>query len=110
MVSILLYAYSIERLGSLFTDVLKLCSKAGLLKVGVVALNGVKIKADAALESNRTYAHIEKEVKKMLSESEAVDAKEDELYERDKRGDEIPYKNWIKMYNVIIQVSKILIY
>ncbi|MBI3599486.1 MAG: transposase [Nitrospinae bacterium] len=99
-----------ERLGSLFTDVLKLCSKAGLLKVGVVALNGVKIKADAALESNRTYAHIEKEVKKMLSESEAVDAKEDELYERDKRGDEIPYKNWIKMYNVIIQVSKILIY
>ena len=79
-----------ERLGSLFTEVLKLCSKAGLVKLGVVALDGVKIKADAALESNRTYAHIEKEVKKMLLEAEAVDAKEDELYGRDKRGDEIP--------------------
>ena len=69
-----------ERLGSLFADVLKLCSKAGLVNVGVVALDEVKIKADAALESNRTYAHIEKEVKKMLLEAEAVDAKENELY------------------------------
>ena len=81
-----------ERLGSLFADVLKLCSKAGLVNVGVVALDEVKIKADAALESNRTYAHIEKEVKKMLLEAEAVDAKEDELYGKDKRGDEIPYE------------------
>jgi transposase len=79
-----------ERLGGLFKDVLKLCGEAGLVKVGIVALDGVKIKAEAALESNRSYAHIEKEVSKMLSEAEAVDAKEDELYGRDKRGDELP--------------------
>lgn len=79
-----------ERLGGLFKDVLKLCAEAGLVKVGIVALDGVKIKAEAALESNRSYAHIEREVAKMLSEAEAVDAKEDELYGRDKRGDELP--------------------
>lgn len=79
-----------ERLGGLFNDVLKLCAEAGLVRVGIVALDGVKIKAEAALESNRSYGHIEKEVAKMLLEAEAVDVKEDELYGRDKRGDEIP--------------------
>lgn len=73
-----------------FTDVLKLCAKAGLVKVGVVALDGTKLKANAALEANRTYLHIEKEVKKMLTEAEAQDAEEDKLYGKDKRGDELP--------------------
>lgn len=74
----------------LFTEALKLCRKAGLVKVGLVALDGTKIKADAALESNRTYAHIESEVKKMLAEAEVKDAEEDKLYGKDKRGDELP--------------------
>ena len=74
----------------LFTEALKLCRKAGLVKVGLVALDGTKIKADAALESNRTYAHIESEVKKMLAEAEVKDAEEDRLYGKDKRGDELP--------------------
>jgi len=74
----------------LFTEALKLCAKAGLVKVGVVALDGTKMKADAALESNRTYEHIQSEVKKMLAEAEAKDAEEDKLYGKDKRGDELP--------------------
>lgn len=74
----------------LFTGALKLCAKAGLVKVGLVALDGTKIKADAALESNRTYDHIESEVKKMLAEAEARDAEEDKLYGKNKRGDELP--------------------
>jgi transposase len=74
----------------LFTEALKLCRKAGLVKVGLVALDGTKIKADAALESNRTYDHIESEVRKMLAAAEAKDAEEDRLYGKDKRGDELP--------------------
>jgi transposase len=74
----------------LFTEALKLCAKAGLVKVGIVALDGTKMKADAALESNRTYGHIESEVKRMLVEAEAKDAEEDKLYGKDKRGDELP--------------------
>ncbi len=77
----------IERL---FTDVLKLCAKAGLVKVGVVALDGTKVAANAALEANRTYEYIEKEVAKMLTEAESTDAEEDKLYGKDKRGDELP--------------------
>jgi hypothetical protein len=74
----------------LFTDVLKLCAKAGLIKVGVVALDGTKVAANAALEANRTYGHIEKEVAKMLTEAETKDAEEDKLYGKEKRGDELP--------------------
>jgi transposase len=74
----------------LFTEALKLCAKAGLVKVGLIALDGTKIKADAALESNRTYEHIKSEVKKMLADAEAKDAEEDNLYGKDKRGDELP--------------------
>ncbi len=71
-------------------EVLNLCAKAGLVKVGVVALDGTKVKASAALEANRRYEHIEKEVAKMLSEAEATDAGEDKSYGEDQRGDELP--------------------
>ncbi len=77
-------------LEDLFKQVLRLCKEAGLVKVGVVALDGSKIKANAALEANRTYEHIEQEVKKMLDEADAKDAEEDRLYGPDKRGDELP--------------------
>lgn len=79
-----------DAIEELFTEALKLCKKAGLIKVGLVALDGTKVKADAALEANRTYDHIENEVKGMLAEAEARDAEEDRLYGKDKRGDELP--------------------
>lgn len=79
-----------KEIGGLFTEVLKLCAKAGLVKVGVVALDGTKVKANAALEANRTYEHIKREVSKMLTEAETTDAEEDKLYGKDKRGDELP--------------------
>jgi transposase len=79
-----------EALQALFVDVLKLCARAGLVKVGVVALDGSKIKANAALEANRTHEHIEREVQQMLADAEKVDAEEDRLYGKTKRGDELP--------------------
>ena len=77
-------------LHDLFNQVLRLCKEAGLMKLGVVALDGTKIKVNAALEANRTYEHIEREVTTMLEEADAIDAAEDRLYGADKRGDELP--------------------
>jgi len=79
-----------EELGMLFTEVLRLCAEAGLIKAGVVALDGTKIKANASLSANRTQEHIEEEVRKMLAEAREKDEEEDRLFGKDSRGDEIP--------------------
>jgi transposase len=79
-----------EALKGLFTDILRLCKEAGLVKVGVVALDGTKMAADAALEANRTYESIRSEVETMLSEAETKDIEEDQLYGPERRGDELP--------------------
>ena len=79
-----------EALKGLFTDILRLCKEAGLVKVGVVALDGTKIAADAALEANRTYESIRAEVETMLQEADSKDAEEDRLYGPEHRGDELP--------------------
>ena len=64
--------------------------KAGLVKVGVVALDGIKVKANASLSANRTQEHIEAEVRKMLAEAREKDDEKDQLFGKDSRGDEIP--------------------
>jgi transposase len=73
----------------LFTDVLALCAEAGLLSLGVIAVDGTKMKANASRGTNRSRAAIEAEVARILAEAEAVDAEEDALY-GDRRGDELP--------------------
>lgn len=78
-----------EALGALFLEVLKLCAKAKLVKLGVVALDGTKMRGAAALEANRTEDGLEAEVRKILAEAKARDEEEDRLY-GDKRGDELP--------------------
>ncbi len=79
-----------KALAALFTDVLRLCAEAGVVKVGMVALDGTKIKADAALAANRTAGAIQATVQTMLSEAQAVDDAEDRLYGSERRGDELP--------------------
>src|SRR5512135_3716584 len=79
-----------EALKGLFTDILRLCKEAGLVKVGVVALDGTKMAADAALEANRTYESIRAEVETMLDEAESKDAEEDRIYGPEHRGDGLP--------------------
>src|ERR1022692_436672 len=73
-------------LGELFTDVLGLCQRAGLVEVGVIAIDGTKISANAAMDANLGYARIAREV---LEQAAAIDAAEDELY-GEARGDELP--------------------
>lgn len=79
-----------KELAGLFVSALRLCAEAGLVKVGVVALDGTKMKANAALSANRSYEHIQEEVKKMLAEAAAKDKEEDKKYGEDRRGDELP--------------------
>ena len=87
----------LEALKDLFTQVLRLCKRQGLVKLGAVSLDGTKVKANAALERNRTYEKLEKEkqeiealVEGLLREAEETDEEEDRLYGSDKRGDELP--------------------
>lgn len=87
----------LKELGGLFVQVLVLCQKAGLVKMGHVALDGTKVKANASKHKAMSYDRmgateqkLEEEVKRLLSEAEQVDAAEDKKYGRDKRGDELP--------------------
>jgi transposase len=78
-----------QALADTFTQVLAPCAKAGLVSVGVVALDGSLISANAAPSATRTYPQIRAEVERMLGEAAETDAREDaELGEA--RGDELP--------------------
>jgi transposase len=76
-------------LARLFTQILGLCARAGLVSVGVVALDGTAISADASREATRSHDSIRREVERMLGEAAEVDAREDELF-GEARGDELP--------------------
>jgi transposase len=90
----------LKALAGLFVQVLKLCEKAGLVKLGHVALDGTKIKANASKHKAMSYERMEKraaeleaEVAKWLNSAEAADAEEDKLFGRDKTGEEMP--GWV---------------
>ena len=73
-------------LAELFVGVLSLCQEAGLVSVGVIAIDGTKIKASASRDQNRSYDGI---VAEILDEAEQTDREEDERH-GDARGDELP--------------------
>jgi transposase len=87
----------LSALAGLFVQVLALCRRAGLAKLGVVALDGTKVKASASKHKAMSYGRMEEtearlraEVERLLSEAEAVDAAEDARYGKGVRGDELP--------------------
>lgn len=87
-------------LAGLFGQVLKLCQKAGLVKLGHVALDGTKLKANASKHKAMSYGHMKKtekeleaEVARWFAKAAEVDEEEDRLYGRDRRGDELP--DWV---------------
>jgi transposase len=87
-------------LGGLFTQVLQLCQKAGLVTLGHVALDGTKIRANASKHKAMSYRRMKQaepelaaEVTRWLAEAAASDAREDEEYGIDRRGDELP--DWV---------------
>jgi transposase len=87
----------LETLSGLFYQALKLCQKAGLVKLGQVALDGTKLAANASRHKSRNYKRLSEkeaallsEVQKLLEEAAQVDAQEDDLYGKGQRGDELP--------------------
>jgi transposase len=90
----------LKALGALFTQILHLCETAGLVKLGHVALDGTKIKANASKHKAMSYERMEKrateleaEVARWLAVAEATDAADDQLYGADKSGEEMP--DWV---------------
>jgi len=86
----------LKALAGLFLQVLKLCQKAGLVKLGHVALDGTKIKANASKHKAMSYkrmkeeeVRLEAEVAALLKRAEVVDGEEDRRYGMSKRGDEL---------------------
>jgi transposase len=84
-------------LASLFTQALLLCAKAGLVKLGHVAIDGSKIKANASKHKAMSYkrmteteARLEQEIQALLHQAEETDAAEDAQYGKNRRGDELP--------------------
>jgi len=78
-----------DALAETFTQVLGLCGRAGVVSVGVVAVDGTSIAADASRVATQTHHAIRQEVERMLGEAAAVDAAEDEQF-GEARGDELP--------------------
>src|SRR4051795_7191753 len=75
-----------DAIAGLLGEVLTLCARSGLAKVGVIAVDGTKVAANASRNENRDYEQLAREI---LEDARAIDAAEDELYGR-ARGDELP--------------------
>src|SRR5450432_4393571 len=87
----------LKALSGLFVQVLKLCAEAGLVKLGHVAIDGTKIKANASKHKamsykrmNETEARLKQEIDALLATARRTDAEEDAQYGKDRRGDELP--------------------
>ena len=87
----------LQALSALFSQALRLCERAGLVKLGHVALDGTKIKANASRHKAVSYgrmaeraAELEAEVAGWMDAAAATDGSEDAAFGRDNSGDEMP--------------------
>jgi transposase len=77
-----------------FAQVLILCARLGMGRLGVVALDGMKIAASASKAANRTEEGLRKLAREAVAVHAAADAAEDELFGAGRRGDEVPPEAW----------------
>ncbi len=94
----------LQALGELFVQVLRLCKQGGLVGLGVLAVDGTKLRANASRHKAMSYERMGKkesqleqeiqalrgQVDALLADAEAIDAAEDETFGADRRGDELP--------------------
>ncbi len=87
----------LSELQGLFVQVLQLCAQAGLVKVGLVSLDGSKVKANASRHKAMSYDYmqkqeerLQKEIAELLSKAQSADEAEDARHGPDARGDELP--------------------
>lgn len=87
----------LKTLAGLFEQVLQIALEAGAMKVGRVALDGTKVKANASKHKAMSHdrmvekeKQLKAEVQQLLEQAEAADAEEDARHGKDRRGDELP--------------------
>jgi transposase len=87
----------LKALQGLFDQLLQIALQTGTMKLGMVALDGSKVKANASKHKAMSYGRMQEnekrlkeDVKKLLQQAERVDAEEDARYGRDRTGDELP--------------------
>lgn len=87
----------LQKFVELFKQVVLIAKSSGLIKLGRVAIDGTKIKANASRHKAMSYDRMKREEKKLeaeiaalLDEAERTDREEDQEYGSDKRGDELP--------------------
>ena len=87
----------LEALSRLFVEVLLVCRQAGLVKLGHVALDSTKVKANASKHKAMSYARmgeaekeLEAQVRELLEKARQADEEEDRRYGKGRRGDELP--------------------
>jgi transposase len=83
-----------EAVGDFFAQVLVLCARLGMGKLGIVALDGMKIAASASKAANRTGEDLGRLAAETVAAHAAADAAEDELFGAGRRGDEVPGEAW----------------
>jgi hypothetical protein len=90
----------LKALGGLFLQGLELCKQAGLVKLGHVALDGTKIRANASKHKAMSYGRMKQEESRLVAEverwmkrAEETDTAEDREFGADRRGDELP--EWV---------------
>lgn len=87
----------LEDFKSIFVQVVQIAHEAGLVRLGTVAIDGTKVKANASKHKAMSYARmgpeeqrLEQEIAELCSQARRTDEKEDRLYGEDQRGDELP--------------------
>ena len=87
----------LETFGELFVEVVRLARRMGLVKLGTVALDGTKVRANASKHKAMSYERmqaeerrLEQEIRALLERAQQIDLAEDELYGEEYRGDELP--------------------
>jgi transposase len=83
-----------DAVAGFFAQVLALCARLGMGRLGVVALDGTKIAANASAAANRTEEHLAKLAAETVAAHARTDRAEDEEFGPGRRGDEVPPEAW----------------
>jgi hypothetical protein len=78
-----------QALAGFLVESLKLCAAAGLIRLGLVVLDGTKVAANAANTASHTHGKLEREVAEILRQAAEADQRDD-LDHGNACGDELP--------------------
>jgi hypothetical protein len=76
----------IDKPAAVLATVLRMCRDAGLIRLGLVVLDGTKMKANGSRDANRSAATLDEQVRRMLAEAESADQGEDRRFGPEGRG------------------------